>query len=198
MAGAREAGLNPKPASGQLAGPQPGAMRRRDRTGDRKPQAKPVTAAGAVGAAALERLKQPPGLLPWDHRTGVGHGKHRVTVPGCRRDLDGPVRHVVPHGIVDIAAFAVASLLTMAAVAWRVREFGTLKALGWRSRRITAQVMAEPVALGVIGGAAGVGLGFAGAAIITAIAPKLSAGIASATGQRIVPIGSEAAPSGPA
>src|SRR3984885_10875543 len=34
--------------------------------------------------------------------------------------------------LVLIAAFAVAVLLTMAAVARRVREFGTLKALGWR------------------------------------------------------------------
>src|SRR5205823_1902711 len=32
-----------------------------------------------------------------------------------------------------VAAFAVASLLTMSAVGRRVREFGTLKALGWRS-----------------------------------------------------------------
>ena len=38
--------------------------------------------------------------------------------------------------LVLIAAFAVASLLTMAAVSRRAREFGTLKALGWRSRRI--------------------------------------------------------------
>ena len=77
--------------------------------------------------------------------------------------------------LVLIAAFAVASLLTMAAVARRVREFGTLKALGWRSRRIIAQVMGESVVIGIVGGAAGVGLGFAGAAIITAVAPKLSA-----------------------
>ena len=86
--------------------------------------------------------------------------------------------------LVLIAAFAVASLLTMAAVARRVREFGTLKALGWRSRRIVAQVLGESVAMGIIGGAAGVGLGLAGAAIITRIAPKLSATLASATGQR--------------
>src|SRR5262249_8951234 len=91
--------------------------------------------------------------------------------------------------LVLIAAFAVASLLTIAAVARRVREFGTLKALGWRSRRIIAQVMGESVAIGVIGGAAGVGLGFAGTAIITAIAPKLSASIASSTGQRVVSAG---------
>ncbi len=91
--------------------------------------------------------------------------------------------------LVLITAFAVASLLTMAAVARRVREFGTLKALGWRSRRIIAQVMGESIAMGIIGGAAGVGLGFAGAAIITAIAPKLSATIASSTGQRFVSAG---------
>src|SRR6266851_4786870 len=91
--------------------------------------------------------------------------------------------------LVLIAAFAVASLLTMAAVARRVREFGTLKALGWRSRRIIAQVMGESVVVGIIGGAAGVGLGFAGAAIITATAPKLSATIASSTGQRFVSAG---------
>jgi putative ABC transport system permease protein len=91
--------------------------------------------------------------------------------------------------LVLIAAFAVASLLTIAAVARRVREFGTLKALGWRSRRIIAQVMGESVAMGVIGGAAGAGLGFAGSAIITAIAPKLTASVASSTGQRVVSVG---------
>lgn len=79
--------------------------------------------------------------------------------------------------LVLIAAFAVASLLTMAAVARRVSEFGTLKALGWHSRRIMAQVLGESVAMGVVGAAAGVGLGFAGAAIIKKVAPPLSATI---------------------
>jgi putative ABC transport system permease protein len=81
-----------------------------------------------------------------------------------------------------IAAFAVASLLTMAAVARRVPEFGTLKALGWRSRRIVSQVLGESVAIGIIGGLAGVGLGLAGVAIIDKIAPKLSAAVPSAGG----------------
>jgi putative ABC transport system permease protein len=82
--------------------------------------------------------------------------------------------------LVLIAAFAVACLLTMAAVARRVREFGTLKAIGWRSRRIVAQVLGESMAMGVVGAAAGVGL--AGAAIIAAVSPKLSAMVGGNSG----------------
>jgi putative ABC transport system permease protein len=84
--------------------------------------------------------------------------------------------------LVLIAAFAVASLLTMAAVARRVAEFGTLKALGWRTRRIVAQVLGESVIMGILGAAVGVGLGFAGAAIISKVAPKLSADVPSSSG----------------
>jgi putative ABC transport system permease protein len=91
--------------------------------------------------------------------------------------------------LVLIAAFVMASLLTMAAVSRRVREFGTLKALGWRSSRITAQVIGESVVIGFIGGAVGVALGFAGAAIITSVAPTLTGDLSSPTGQRIASIG---------
>jgi ABC-type antimicrobial peptide transport system permease subunit len=83
---------------------------------------------------------------------------------------------------VLIAAFLLASLLTMAAVARRVREFGTLKALGWKSRRIIGQVMGETVALGIGGGAVGVGLGFAGAELVSKLSPKLSAVVGQTTG----------------
>jgi putative ABC transport system permease protein len=76
--------------------------------------------------------------------------------------------------LVLISAFAVASLVTIAAVTRRAAEFGTLKALGWRTRRIIAQVLGESAVIGVTGAAAGVGLGFAGAAIITTLAPRLS------------------------
>jgi len=84
--------------------------------------------------------------------------------------------------LVLVAAFAVASLLTMAAVARRVAEFGTLKAIGWHTRRIVAQVLGESVAMGILGAAAGVGLGFAGAAIISAVAPTLSAAVPGPSG----------------
>jgi putative ABC transport system permease protein len=83
---------------------------------------------------------------------------------------------------VLFAAFLLASLLTMSAVSRRVREFGTLKALGWRSRRVIGQVMGESVTVGVIGGVVGVALGFAGAAIVTAVAPALSASVGQTTG----------------
>ena len=84
--------------------------------------------------------------------------------------------------LVLIAAFAVASLLTMSAVARRVAEFGTLKAIGWRTRRIVAQVLGESVVMGIIGAAVGVGLGFAGAAIISKVSPKLSALVPGSSG----------------
>jgi len=96
--------------------------------------------------------------------------------------------------LVLIAAFAIAVLLTMASVTRRVREFGTLKALGWRGRRIIAQVMGESLAVGALGAAAGVGLGFAGAAIINAIAPQLSAILSQATGQHFVTPGGSYSP----
>jgi putative ABC transport system permease protein len=79
-----------------------------------------------------------------------------------------------------LAAVAVASLLTVAAVARRVREFGTLKALGWRSGRITAQVMGETLAMGLAGAAAGIALGLGGALAAAAAAPQLTATVQTA------------------
>ncbi|MER6060048.1 ABC transporter permease [Streptomyces sp. NPDC001792] len=73
------------------------------------------------------------------------------------------------------AAFLVAALLTSSAVSRRVREFGTLKALGWPSRRVTRQVVGESVVNGLIGGGLGIALGLAAAYAVTAISPKLTA-----------------------
>jgi putative ABC transport system permease protein len=84
------------------------------------------------------------------------------------------------------AAFGLAILLTMVGVSRRVREFGTLKALGWSSRRIVGQVMGESLAIGVVGGIAGVALGFGGAALINRLAPKLSAIVGGAPGSTTV------------
>lgn len=73
------------------------------------------------------------------------------------------------------AAFLVAALFTIAAVGRRTREFGTLKALGWTSRRVVRQVLGESVLTGLIGGAIGIGLGYAGAFAIDKFAPALTA-----------------------
>jgi putative ABC transport system permease protein len=80
------------------------------------------------------------------------------------------------------AAFLVAALLTSSAVSRRVREFGTLKALGWPSRRVTRQVVGESVVNGLIGGGLGIALGLAAAYAVTAISPKLTAQLGSTGG----------------
>ena len=80
------------------------------------------------------------------------------------------------------AAFLVAALLTSSAVSRRVREFGTLKALGWPSRNVTRQVVGESMVNGLLGGALGIGLGLAAAYTVTAVAPKLTAQLGSTGG----------------
>ena len=83
---------------------------------------------------------------------------------------------------VLIAAFLLASLLTMSAVTRRVREFGTLKALGWKSSRVVGQVVGESIAIGIVGGVIGVALGFGGAALVGKFTSPLTASLGSATG----------------
>jgi putative ABC transport system permease protein len=80
-----------------------------------------------------------------------------------------------------LAAFLIAALLMMGAVSRRVREFGTLKALGWRTRRVVGQVMGEGLTLGIVGGVIGIGLGFAGSALVSGFAGTLTATVPSST-----------------
>lgn len=72
------------------------------------------------------------------------------------------------------AAFLIAILFTIQGVTRRTREFGTLKAIGWSNRRITGQVAGESLVQGLIGGAAGLALGFIGIGVVNAIAPTLA------------------------
>ncbi|MFI0514289.1 ABC transporter permease [Streptomyces sp. WSLK1-5] len=83
---------------------------------------------------------------------------------------------------VLVAAFLVAGLLTSSAVSRRVREFGTLKALGWKSGRVTRQVVGEAMVNGLLGGALGIALGLAGAYAVTAISPTLQAQLGGGAG----------------
>jgi putative ABC transport system permease protein len=139
-----------------------------------------VTAASAAGIPAVTR--EIAHLLPHDTVTTATSLASVVTgsVSGAAKLANDLGRWLAV--LVLIAAFAMASLLTMASVARRVTEVGTLKAIGWRTRRIVAQVLGESVAMGIAGAAAGVGLGFAGAAIIAAVAPKVSATVPGSAG----------------
>src|SRR3954453_13203829 len=68
-----------------------------------------------------------------------------------------------------VAAFLIASLLTLASVAKRVRELGTLKAIGWPQRLVVRQVTGESLAQGALGGIVGAALGIGGAAVVAAV-----------------------------
>ncbi|MFJ8445594.1 ABC transporter permease [[Kitasatospora] papulosa] len=83
---------------------------------------------------------------------------------------------------VLVAAFLVAGLLTSSAVSRRVREFGTLKALGWKSGRVTRQVIGEALVNGLMGGVLGIAVGLAGAYVVTAVSPTLTAQLGSSGG----------------
>ncbi|SCY59173.1 FtsX-like permease family protein [Streptomyces sp. 136MFCol5.1] len=83
---------------------------------------------------------------------------------------------------VLVAAFLVAGLLTSSAVSRRVREFGTLKALGWKSGRVTQQVVGEALVNGLMGGVLGIAVGLAGAYVVTAISPTLTAQLGGSGG----------------
>lgn len=70
------------------------------------------------------------------------------------------------------AAFPMASLLTLSSVGKRVRELGTLRALGWRKARVVRQIVGESLVQGVFGGLAGIALGVVAALVIIALAQR--------------------------
>jgi ABC-type antimicrobial peptide transport system permease subunit len=78
-----------------------------------------------------------------------------------------------------LAAFLIATLLTLSSVQKRTRELGTLKALGWRQRLVVRQVTGESLVQGALGGLLGAVIGIAGAAVIDAIGPTLEASVES-------------------
>jgi putative ABC transport system permease protein len=85
--------------------------------------------------------------------------------------------------VVAAAAFLLAALLTLSSVGKRVRELGTLKAVGWTQRLVVRQVVGESLAQGILGGALGLALGIAAAALFDAFGPRLSASSTSGGSQ---------------
>lgn len=78
-----------------------------------------------------------------------------------------------------LASVAIASLLTLSSVTKRIRELGTLKALGWKQSLVVRQVTGESLAQGALGGVVGIVLGVGGAALISAFGPTLEASVAA-------------------
>ena len=87
--------------------------------------------------------------------------------------------------VAAVAAFLLAALLTLSSVGKRVRELGTLKALGWTQRRVVRQVAGESLAQGVLGGVVGVALGVGVAVLIGAFGPTLTASSTTGGGQHL-------------
>jgi ABC-type antimicrobial peptide transport system permease subunit len=77
--------------------------------------------------------------------------------------------------IVLVAAFAIAVLLTLSSIAKRVREIGTLRAIGWSKARVVRQLLGETMGIGLLGGVLGLGVGAAVAGAVHAFSPSLSA-----------------------
>jgi putative ABC transport system permease protein len=76
--------------------------------------------------------------------------------------------------LIGLIAGALATMNTMLmSVFERTREIGTLRAVGWSRMRVLRLILAESLALGVLGAVAGFGLGVALIALITA-SPALS------------------------
>jgi len=77
--------------------------------------------------------------------------------------------------IVLVAAFAIAALLTLSSIAKRVREIGTLRAIGWSKARVVSQLLGETLGIGLLGGLLGMVAGAGVAAAVHAMSPSLSA-----------------------
>jgi ABC-type antimicrobial peptide transport system permease subunit len=77
--------------------------------------------------------------------------------------------------IVLLAAFAIAVLLTLSSVAKRVREIGTLRALGWSKGRVVGQLLTETIGIGLLGGVLGIGIGYLASFAVEQLSPELSA-----------------------
>jgi putative ABC transport system permease protein len=77
--------------------------------------------------------------------------------------------------LAAVVAFLIAALVTLSSVGKRVRELGTLKAMGWSKLLVVRQVVSESLLQGFVGGILGVGIGVIACELISAYGPSLSA-----------------------
>jgi ABC-type antimicrobial peptide transport system permease subunit len=98
--------------------------------------------------------------------------------------------------VAVLAAFLIAILLTLGSVQKRIRELGTLKALGWRQRLVVRQIACESLVQGALGGLLGAAIGIGGAAIIDALGLTLDASVQQQATARFNPFGQGAITTG--
>ncbi len=76
--------------------------------------------------------------------------------------------------IILIAALLIAALLTLSSIAKRVREIGTLRAIGWSRGRVVGQILAEMLGIGVVGAALGILIGLGVCLAVNTFGPTLT------------------------
>ena len=91
--------------------------------------------------------------------------------------------------VAAAAAFLLAALLALSSVGKRVRELGTLKALGWTQRMVVRQIAGESLAQGAAGGVLGIALGVLAALAINAFGPTLTASASTGGGSSLLGAG---------
>jgi ABC-type antimicrobial peptide transport system permease subunit len=80
--------------------------------------------------------------------------------------------------IVLLVSFLIAILFTSSGITRRIREFGTLKAIGWKTNRIVRQIMGESLVTSFFGAFIGLMIGIVGIFVVNLVAPTLSAEVA--------------------
>jgi putative ABC transport system permease protein len=127
--------------------------------------------SSSVGAVQKEIQRQLPGAqVASAHAVADRISGSLVDASNLSRNI-GLILEIV----VAAAAFLMAALLTLSSVGKRVRELGTLKAIGWTQRLVVRQVVGESLAQGIVGGLLGIALGVAAALVVDAAGPSLTA-----------------------
>jgi ABC-type antimicrobial peptide transport system permease subunit len=84
--------------------------------------------------------------------------------------------------MVLAGAFAIAALLTLSSIAKRVREIGTLRAIGWSKRRVVGQLLGETLGIALLGGLLGLAAGWGASVAVSELSPTLSASTSGVPG----------------
>ncbi|MBV8162289.1 MAG: FtsX-like permease family protein, partial [Acidimicrobiia bacterium] len=133
--------------------------------------------AGSVDAVAASLRQQFPGAQVVTTKELADQVTGSLKDAKKLADQLGGILAVIVLG----AAFVIAVLLTLASVAKRVREIGTLRAIGWSKRMVVRQLLTETLGIGVVGAVFGVVVGLGALAAVSALAPSFT------TSQPVVP-----------